>query len=142
MTDNICISTPKLSAIALSVLLLGSIAMAHAADVKLSGAEEVPAVQTSATGEGKINVAPDKSVSGSINTRGVNGSAAHIHLGAAGKSGPVVITLDKIADTVWGVPDHAKLTDAQYKSYQAGDLYVNVHSVAHNDGEIRGQIKP
>ena len=142
MTDNICISTPKLSAIALSVLLLGSIAMAHAADVKLSGAEEVPAVQTSATGEGKINVAPDKSVSGSINTRGVNGSAAHIHLGAAGKSGPVVITLDKIADTVWGVPDRAKLTDAQYKSYQAGDLYVNVHSVVHKDGEIRGQIKP
>ena len=142
MTDDKRISTPKFSAIALSVFLLGSIATAYAADIKLSGAEEVPAVHTSAIGQGKINVAPDKSVSGSVSTSGVNGSAAHIHIGAAGKAGPVVITLDKIADRVWGVPDNAKLTDAQYKSYQAGDLYVNVHSVAHKDGEIRGQIKP
>ena len=142
MTDDKRISTPKFSAIALSVLLLGSIATAYAADIKLSGAEEVPAVHSSAIGQGKINVAPDKSVSGSVRTSGVNGSAAHIHIGAAGKAGPVVISLDKIADRVWGVPDNAKLTDAQYKSYQAGDLYVNVHSVAHKDGEIRGQIKP
>lgn len=142
MTKDAGISTPKLSAIALSVFMLGSVAMAHAVEVKLSGAEEVPAVLTSATGQGKINVAADKSVSGSISTRDVNGSAAHIHLGAAGKTGPVVITLDKIADRVWGVPSDARLTDAQYKSYEAGDLYVNVHSDKHKDGEIRGQIKP
>ena len=142
MTEDKCISIPKFSAIALSVFLLGSVAMAHAAEVKLSGAQEVPAVHTSSTGEGKINVAADKSVSGSVNTRGVNGSAAHIHLGASGKSGPVVITLDKIADRVWGVPAGARLTGAQYKSYEAGDLYVNVHSDKHKDGEIRGQIKP
>ena len=142
MTEDKCISTPKFSAIALSVFLLGSVAMAHAAEVKLSGAEEVPAVHTSSTGEGKINVAADKSVSGSVNTRGVNGSAAHIHLGAAGKAGAVVITLDKIADTVWGVPNDARLTDAQYKKYEAGELYVNVHSDKYKDGEIRGQIKP
>ena len=142
MTDDKRISTPKFSAIALSVFLLSSVATAGAADIKLSGAEEVPIVHSSAIGQGKINVAPDKSVSGNVRTSGVNGSAAHIHIGAAGKVGPVVISLDKIADNVWGVPDKAKLTDAQYKSYEAGDLYVNVHSAAHKDGEIRGQIKP
>jgi hypothetical protein len=35
-----------------------------------------------------------------------------------------------------------KLTDAQYKAFKAGDLYVNVHSAQHQGGEIRGQLKP
>jgi CHRD domain-containing protein len=34
------------------------------------------------------------------------------------------------------------LTADQYKAYQAGELYVNVHSEANKGGEIRGQIKP
>jgi hypothetical protein len=34
------------------------------------------------------------------------------------------------------------LTDAQYKSYKAGELYVNVHSDAYKGGEIRGQLMP
>jgi len=40
------------------------------------------------------------------------------------------------------VPAGSKLTDAQYESYKAGNLYVNVHSAANKGGEIRAQIKP
>ena len=40
------------------------------------------------------------------------------------------------------MPAGAKLTEAQYKAYEAGDLYVNVHSAAHKGGEVRGQLKP
>lgn len=115
-----------------------------AADVKvtLSGAEETPPVTTSASGSGTISIADDKTVGGSVKTMGVEGTAAHIHLGAKGKSGPPIITLTKGADGTWSVPAGSKLTDEQFKSFKGGDLYVNVHSAAHKDGEIRGQLKP
>ncbi len=65
---------------------------------------------------------------------------AHIHVGAP--SGPPIITLDKGADGSWSVPAGSKLTDEQYASFKAGQLYVNVHSAEHKAGEIRGQLKP
>lgn len=118
------------------------IALAGQSQVMLSGSQEVPAVVTSAKGEGMISVGDDGMVSGSITTSGVAGTMAHIHEAAAGKNGPVIIPLEKKGDNEWAVPANAKLTDAQYKAYKAGDLYVNVHSAAHKGGEIRAQIKP
>lgn len=112
-------------------------------NVTLSGAEENPPVKTAATGGGTITVKDDKTVSGSIKTTGVTGTAAHIHVGAKGKNGPVAIGLTKGSDgSSWSVPAGAKLNDAQYKAYKAGELYVNVHSAANKGGEIRGQLKP
>ena len=114
-----------------------------ASNVKLTGAEEVPPVTTAASGSGRITVKEDMSVSGSVKTTGIVGTAAHIHAGAAGKNGAVVIALTKSSDgNTWSVPDGAKLTDAQYKEYKAGNLYINVHSAAHKSGELRGQLKP
>jgi hypothetical protein len=63
----------------------------------------------------------------------------HIHEGAKGKNGPVIIKLTKDGDT-YKVPADAKLDAAQMKAYKAGDLYVNVHSAAHKSGEIRAQL--
>jgi hypothetical protein len=110
--------------------------------VKLTGDQEVPAVTTSATGTAMITVKPDKSVAGTVTTKGIDGIAAHIHLASAGKNGPPIIPLAKASDSEWSVPEGSKLTDEQYASYKAGDLYVNVHSAEHKGGEIRGQLKP
>ena len=116
--------------------------LALAAELKLSGANEVPAVTTSASGSGTITVADDGAVSGSVQTSGVAGTAAHIHVGAAGKNGPVIVPLTKGAEGAWSVPAGAKLTPEQLKSYKAGELYVNVHSEANKGGEIRAQLMP
>ena len=128
---------------ALAALFVMSSA-AFAADVKvsLSGTQEVPPVTTQAKGSGTIMVNDDKSVSGNVETSGISGNAAHIHMGAAGQNGGVIIPLTKKGDNGWSVPAGAKLTDAQYDAFKKGDLYVNVHSSAHPGGEIRGQLKP
>ena len=127
-----------------ATILFGGMSMVFAASetVPLSGNDEVPPVTTSASGSGSVKVADDKTVSGSVTTKGMTATAAHIHEGEAGKNGPVVITLTKAGDDKWVVPDGSKFSDAQYESYKAGKLYVNVHSAAHKDGEIRGQLKP
>ena len=134
---------PTLIAAIAGALLIGSgMAVAGDSKVSLTGADEVPAVTTSATGAGTISVKDDKSVSGKVTTKGILGTVAHVHLGAPGKNGPPVITLTKTSDDVWSVPEGSKLTDEQYASYKAGDLYVNVHSAEHKGGEIRAQLKP
>lgn len=134
----------KVQATALTALLLFGTGLAVASDskVSLTGGEEVPAVQTAATGTGTITVGADKSVSGSVTTKGIKGIAAHIHQAAMGKNGPPIVSLEQSSDGVWSVPKDSKLTDAQYAAYKAGELYVNVHSAEHKGGEIRAQLKP
>ena len=129
--------------VASAVFVVGS-GSALAADLKvnLTGEQETPPVTTSASGTATITVAGDKSISGTIKTKSIDGTMAHIHVGAPGKSGPPIITLEKTADGVWSVPAGSKLTDEQFASFQTGNLYVNVHSTEHKPGEIRAQLKP
>lgn len=130
------------SGIVLAGLLFAGGALAGPVQVKLSGDQEVPPVQTSASGSGTITVNDDMTVSGGVKTTGVKGTMAHIHEGAAGANGGVAIPLSKKGDNEWVVPAGAKLTDAQFSAFKAGGLYVNVHSDAHKGGEVRGQMKP
>ena len=108
--------------------------------VNLTGAEEVPPVNTQAKGSGTFRVADDGTVTGSVTTEGVSGTMAHIHQGAKGQNGPVIVPLTKNGDT-YSVPEGRKLTPAQMDALKAGNLYVNVHSNAHKGGEIRAQLQ-
>jgi len=132
------------TALIFAMSALGSYStIAAAADIKvtLTGDQEVPSVKGAGNGTGTIIIGADKSVSGSVKTTGIAGTAAHIHEAAPGKNGPVVIPLTKNGDT-YAVPAGAKLSDAQFASFKAGNLYVNAHTAANPDGEIRGQLKP
>ena len=133
---------PRALIAAAAFSLLAGAVSAKDVKVSLTGAEETPPVTTSATGSGKISIAKDHTVKGEIKTVGINGVAAHIHLGPPGQSGPPIITLTKGSDGSWSVPDGSKLTDEQYASFTSGNLYVNVHSPDHKSGEIRAQLKP
>jgi hypothetical protein len=112
-----------------------------ATKVSLTGADEVPAVNTQAKGSGSFRIADDGAVSGSVTTTGVAGTMAHLHLAAKGVNGPVIVPLTKSGDT-YSVPEGRKLTPEQMKAFKEGRLYVNVHSVAHKGGEIRAQLQP
>jgi hypothetical protein len=125
-----------------AMFLVAGVALAADVKVALSGDQEVPPVKTEASGAGTITVNADKTLSGSVTTKGITATAAHIHEAPAGKNGGVAVPLAKDGDGKWTVPAGAKLTDAQYAAFQSGGMYVNVHSAAHPDGEIRAQLKP
>jgi hypothetical protein len=126
---------------AFALTLACGAASAGTIKAELTGAQEVPPVETKATGSAKFQLRTDRSLSGSIKTKDINGTAAHIHSGAPGVNGPVVITLNRKNSKEWTIPVGAKLTAEQVESLKAGTLYVNVHTDANKGGEIRGQLK-
>jgi hypothetical protein len=148
MEDNMKVTLMRLQpwsllSVVCVALLLAGCATTPTGDghrVVLQGSQEAPPVTTSATGSGIITIRPDRSVSGSITTSGINPTAAHIHEAARGVNGPVIVPLVRTDVNVWSVPAGAKLTEAQYAAHRAGNLYVNVHSTTNPGGEIRGQI--
>ncbi len=113
----------------------------------LEGANEVPAVVTTSTGTFNAYFDPQTrqlfwllDVTG---TPGING--AHIHLGAAGVNGAVVYNLLTIAGVTTFTPATPiggviSLTAADVANLDGGTFYVNVHTAAFPNGEIRGQI--
>ena len=113
----------------------------NAIKVNLTGSEEVPPLSVPGTGSGTFRVAEDGTVSGSVTTKDVAGTMAHIHRGAKGANGPVIVPLDKNGDT-YSVPAGRKLTAEQMNDLKAGNLYVNVHTAKNKGGEVRGQLTP
>jgi CHRD domain len=131
-------------ALAGAVAMLGScqsMEMKSGQQVSLSGNNEVPAVDSSASGSGTVTIKDDRSVSAHIMVTGMTATAAHIHEAAAGANGPVIVPFTKTGDNMFDAPAGAKLTDAQYAAYKAGNLYVNVHSAKNPGGEVRAQLK-
>ena len=85
--------------------------------VTLTGANEVPPVATSATGNGSVTVASTRAVTARITVTGMNATAAHIHMAAAGAEGPVIVPLTKTGDNAFAAAEGAKLTEEQYEAF-------------------------
>lgn len=73
--------------------------------------------------------------------RGLTGKAgsAHVHLGKAGRAGPVAVPLCGPCRS--GGRGTAKLNARTVKALLNGGAYVNVHTSKNPAGEIRGQVK-
>jgi len=130
----------------------------------LSGANEVPAVTTTATGSAEVTVA-DGQISYTVTVNGLtNAVVSHIHVAPVGENGPVRMNLcgtgAPLPACVSGTGVLATGTNAEtlgitfdelVAAIQAGNAYVNVHTddgspppnTGQGDmasGEIRGQL--
>jgi CHRD domain len=117
-----------------------------AQDVALSGANEVPAVTTTATGTARFRLTTDGKLYYRVTVTGLtagdgNLTAAHIHNGAVGVNGSVLVGLASSAAD-FGVDKQIQLTDVQKTAIDGtGALYVNAHSSVFTAGIVRGQIR-
>src|ERR1700682_3629748 len=75
-----------------------------AMNVTLSGSNEVPPVNSAAKGTGTITIKDDRTVSGSVTVTGMAPTAAHIHEGAPGANGPVIVPMVKSGDNMFVFP--------------------------------------
>ena len=106
---------------------------------RLTGAQEAPAVTTTASGVGRFVFNPDtRTLGGTVTTTGITATVAHIHTQVVGVAGPVTIPMTG-GNPTWTLPDTV-LTEAQVGDLLNGRLYANVHSAAFPAGEIRGQL--
>jgi len=115
------------------------------ATVTLDSATTVPPADVDgAAGDGSFTVDTNTgAVSGSVTVTGTSGvpTAAHLHSGAAGETGPVLIPLVGSEDgTVWTAGPDAALDAAGIAAYEAGEVYINVHTDENPDGELRAQL--
>ncbi|MBI3464797.1 MAG: peptidylprolyl isomerase [Planctomycetes bacterium] len=125
----------------------------------LNGAQEAPTpVTTAATGTATLTFDPGTGTfSLDVRVQGITLAqltAAHIHRGAVGVAGPVILDLDAsqwVADGTGirrTINSASFVSDANFTAAEkmaallAGDTYVNVHTTAHAGGEIRGQLTP
>jgi len=117
----------------------------------LSGAAEVPAVATSATGSATFVLSPDgTTIRYLVQYQGLSGplAAAHIHLGAAGANGGVMFPLAAGPSPFVGTLDASDFVatggvtsfSAAVDAIRAGTAYVNLHTAANPAGELRGQL--
>jgi hypothetical protein len=140
----------------------------------LTGDQEVPPVVTAATGSGSVVINGERTqLDFTLDVTGLFTSPieqAHIHVGAAGVNGPVILFLCSDLDPPTGVPLPPLCSDTldgpaglltgtltaadliarpeqgvntfadAVNALLAGNTYMNVHTVNNPGGEIRGQL--
>jgi hypothetical protein len=112
---------------------------------ELSGKDEVPPVDTTATGTAQFQLSPDgKELTYDLTTKDQGFMMAHIHQGKAGENGPPVAPLSMGKGKITASDLQGPLSGKQLKDLvdlmSNGGAYVNIHTQQHQDGEIRGQI--
>ncbi len=153
-------------ALAISLTILVSVSLVdqtfaakYPYKAQLSGQDEVPKTESTATGEAEFTIPANDTIKYRVNVTGIsNATMAHIHMGKAGENGDPVVDLlntptSKDKDTAYGMIFRGNISDSSLKgalqgktlddlaaAMDSGDTYVNVHTAENPDGEIRGQI--
>lgn len=152
------------------IVLCAGAAGAQTFKAKLTGDAEVDPVATSTSGKAKVRFKGDV-LKFWIKLRRAEGiTQAHIHCAPEGSNGPIVAFLAGFHERGWDIPKgrwvRAELGDANViavntngdnqntacpdsiadledllAAMEAGNTYVNVHSIANRGGEVRGQLR-
>lgn len=120
----------------------------------LSGRQEVPPVTTTGTGNATVSFNSNRTeITVTVEVAGLADiTEAHLHVAPPGADGPIIFPL---ASSSFTSPLTVTLTqadfvpapnvatyDAAFVAIEQGNTYVNVHTSAFPDGEIRGQVGP
>ncbi len=121
----------------------------------LHAASATPPTTSTATGSAALDFDGDTTVRFQVEVANLTSpTSAHIHSGATGASGPVRVTLFSGGGTTT-TPMDGELVEGSFTSSDVqgidfqtlldelrdGTAYVDVHTAAFPDGEIRGQIR-
>jgi hypothetical protein len=115
-----------------------------AADVAMNSANEVPAGTSVATGLALIRLTSDKKLYTRVTISNLEATdamtAAHIHKGAVGANGSVLVGIYS-AGSQFGTVTTTTVDDATITILKNDPLYVNAHSTVKPAGLVRGQIR-
>ncbi len=140
--------------------LLPGVAPGNSFEATLAGFNSVDAEYTMASGSATLSLQGDvltidgtfADLSGDLVV--IAGSSMHIHIGATGEAGPVVIPIDVMASadgrngtfggdyTLSNFATNDRSAADIEAALRAGNLYINLHTEEQRSGEIRGQIYP
>ena len=154
-------TTAVFSALLLVSALAATAFAYHESRARLSGKNEPRPVKTRATGEATFRAVSDHGTVGfdyMLHVKNIEDvTAAHIHLGKPGESGPPVAVLfngpekkgkfsgmlskGRITGKDLIGPLQGKTPGDLMNEIRNGNAYVNVHTSENPEGEIRGQIK-
>ena len=107
---------------------------------RMLGSKQIPVVTTPAFGAASLFLSQNNTkLEYKIVVNGLSGaiSVAHLHFGAANRSGGVAYALTITGNVLTGVLD---VNAAFIDSLTAGNVYANIHTAANPTGEIRGQL--
>ena len=136
-----------LTSVLAAIVLIAVAAPAHAERIRLSanldGVSEVPPVESPATATATVWFDKETgTVAWDVYWSGLSGppTAAHFH-GPASKHNSADVQVD-LGGNGFASPfrGSALLTAEQADQLLDGKWYVNIHTAAHPDGEIRGQV--
>lgn len=128
----------------------------HDFATNMTGQHEIPPVDTQAVGEAILvqNLPLNETMHYFVNVTGIEGvTQGHIHSGAEGENGPIVVTLFNFESPQSTVlqngtleanhlegPMQGKTIPDLIAAMKNGSTYVNVHTEQNPNGEIRGQL--
>jgi hypothetical protein len=129
---------------ALAAMIAASSAYAETIkmEAKLDAAQQVPPNDSKGTGTAQISFDTEtKKLDWTVEYSGLTGPAVAGHLHGPAEPGQNAgVAVPFSGDLASPIKGSATLTDAQAADLQAGKYYVNIHTAANKDGEIRGQV--